>query len=179
MSLKELTWEKHQNAERTEFSQKLISGKITIDEYANYLHQMSRVYSTLETIARKLGLTNNLKGIDRHIAIEEDLIELVGPDHGLEYVPSTLRYCAHLKTLEINPNSKKNILSHLYVRHMGDLYGGQIIAKRVPGSGKFYQFENKEELIQNIRSMLSDDLSDEANVAFDYSIDILRELKNV
>ena len=68
------------------------------------------------------------------------------------------------------------MLAHLYVRHMGDLYGGQMIKKKVPGSGKFYEFTNREELITNIRAKLTDDLGEEANVAFQHAINIMREL---
>jgi heme oxygenase len=61
---------------------------------------------------------------------------------------------------------------------MGDLYGGQILAKRVPGSGKFYQFKDAEKLKEQIRAELTDDLGDEARVAFDWAIKIMRELNN-
>lgn len=179
MSLKELTWEKHQNAERTKFSQKMISGKITNHEYSLYLLQMSRIYFILEKIAKDLGITKNLKGIERTVFINQDLIELVGEDHGLEYLPSTNAYEKYLENIKSDPNVKKKILAHMYVRHMGDLYGGQIISKRTPGSGRFYHFENKDDLILGIRSLLSDDLCEEANIAFDYNISILEELNNV
>jgi heme oxygenase len=61
---------------------------------------------------------------------------------------------------------------------MGDLYGGQIIAKRVPGQGRFYKFNNAEKLKEQIRAELTDDLGDEARVAFEWAIKIMRELNN-
>jgi heme oxygenase len=67
-------------------------------------------------------------------------------------------------------------MAHLYVRHMGDLFGGQIISKRVPGSGHFYQFKDRDHLIFLVRSMITDDLADEALAAFDCSISIMKEL---
>jgi heme oxygenase len=52
---------------------------------------------------------------------------------------------------------------------MGDLAGGQMIAKRVPGSGKYYQFENPDVLKAAIRERISDDMADEAKVCFDFA----------
>jgi len=70
------------------------------------------------------------------------------------------------------------IISHLYVRHFGDMYGGAIIAKRVPGSGTMYQFENKEEMKQNVRLLLNDNMADEANKCFAFAIRLFEELVN-
>ena len=64
----------------------------------------------------------------------------------------------------------------MYVRHMGDLFGGQYIAKAVPGSGKFYEFEDVEGLKTAIREELTDDLGDEARVAFEWAIKIMKDL---
>ena len=58
---------------------------------------------------------------------------------------------------------------------MGDLFGGQALAKLVPGSGKMFKFENKEDLIGKIRSKLNDNMGDEANIAFDYNIKMIKE----
>jgi heme oxygenase len=59
---------------------------------------------------------------------------------------------------------------------MGDLSGGQVIAKKVPGSGRFYQFENAELLKTKIREELTDDLGDEAKVAFQWAIKLMTAL---
>jgi heme oxygenase len=59
------------------------------------------------------------------------------------------------------------ILAHIYVRHMGDLYGGKLIARKVPGSGKVYQFENSQELINTLDAKLTMNILDEALLAFD------------
>jgi heme oxygenase len=63
----------------------------------------------------------------------------------------------------------------MYVRYLGDLNGGQIFAKLVPGSGKMFQFENKEELTEKFRAKLKDDMGKEACVGFDYNIQIVKE----
>jgi heme oxygenase len=57
------------------------------------------------------------------------------------------------------------------------MYGGAMIAKRIPGSGKMYQFENKQELIAMVREKLDDSLADEANKCFDFAIKLFEELE--
>ena len=172
MSLKDLTKEKHRDAERCVFSQKLISGDMSVHDYANYLVQMGYVYQILENKAYTHNLTQDLPGIARAFAIQQDIVELVGEDHGIAYLPSSLKYGQYLESLS-DPGA---IMAHLYVRHMGDLFGGQIIAKKVPGSGKFYEFKDRERLIFLIRAKITDNLADEALTAFDCSISIMKEL---
>jgi len=173
MSLKELTQEKHKDAERTAFAKLLLSGSIDKEQYANYLLQMLEVYSVLEYHAANHGLLVDLTGLPRSKAIYEDLMELSEDGTG-RVLQATVDYVNYLHQLaETNPN---NLMAHLYVRHMGDLYGGQMIAKRVPGKGKFYQFADKEGLIAKIRAKLDDSMGEEANVAFDHAINIMKEL---
>ena len=59
---------------------------------------------------------------------------------------------------------------------MGDLYGGKVIAKRVPGSGKMYQFEDRPALIKALDAKLSLDIVDEALLGFDLAKGIFDEL---
>jgi len=172
MSLKELTWEKHKVAERSAFSKKLLSGNISIAEYVNYLVQMGHIYRVLERKAIEAKLINTMPGLNRAEKIQQDIVELAGADHGITYLPATLAYADYIKGL-LDP---KSIMAHVYVRHMGDLYGGQMIAKKVPGSGKFYQFDDKETLIGEMRKLISDDLAYDANIAFDYNIEIMKAL---
>ena len=176
MSLKELTKEKHQDAERTEFAKLLLSGKISKEMYGLYLAQMLEVYGKLEYYCVKAELLKDLPGLGRALYIFEDLKELDIPLTGIKILEATSAYSEYLATLAEDETKHHLLMAHLYVRHMGDLYGGQMIAKKVPGSGKFYQFRNKEELIGKIRAKLTDDLGDEANVAFDHAIAIMKEL---
>jgi hypothetical protein len=59
---------------------------------------------------------------------------------------------------------------------MGDLYGGKIIAKKVPGSGLAYQFKDRPALIKLLDTKLSTDLVEEALLGFDLSAGIFDEL---
>jgi len=176
MSLKELTKQKHQDAERTEFAGLLLSGNISKELYARYLAQMLEVYSKLEYHCAKAGLLSDMPGLGRAMNIFEDIKELDVPVDNLKLLESTSQYSEYLFNLAEDESKHKLLLAHLYVRHMGDLYGGQMIAKKVPGSGKFYEFKNRTELIEKIRSKLDDSLGEEANVAFDHAIAIMKEL---
>lgn len=176
MSLKEITKELHADAERTVFAKKLVTGNITQEEYANYLWQMVLVYTGIENFADSQGQLDNLPDIKRANKIYNDCIELVGPHHNLRWLPDTIEYYKYLLDLYNNPNRRHLIKAHLYCRHMGDLFGGQIIAKKVPGSGRFYQFDNAESLKLRIREELTDDLGDEAKVAFEWAIKLMKAL---
>ena len=66
-------------------------------------------------------------------------------------------------------DAKKRLFAHCYTRHMGDMMGGQILAKMVPGSGKLYQFPDKLELQGKIRARLTDDLVSEVKVAYKFA----------
>jgi heme oxygenase len=175
MSLKELTQEKHTEAEKTEFASLLLSGNISKEQYANYLYQMLLIYNSLELSAKKVGLLDELDDVRRSPNIYKDLIELSGTNHGLTWLPEAVEYHTYLLSLG-EANDRNKIMAHIYVRHMGDLYGGQMIKKKVPGSGKFYEFKDPVALKESIRSKLDDSMGDEANVAFDHAIKIMRAL---
>lgn len=177
MSLKELTQTKHDEAETLEFSKLLLSGNITSEQYGRYLYQMMLIYNGLEGVAHKFGLLEELPDLRRTPKIYTDLTELVGSNYNCGWVKESLEYYRYLLTIANDTqNGKKRIMAHVYVRHMGDLYGGQMIAKKVPGSHKFYEFTDPTGLKALIRERLDDSMGDEANIAFDHAIKIMRAI---
>jgi heme oxygenase len=69
------------------------------------------------------------------------------------------------------------LMAHVYVRHMGDLFGGQMIAKKVPGLSKMYLFDrNKDELKTLIRERVNDSMADEAKVCFDFATKLFQQM---
>ena len=50
-----------------------------------------------------------------------------------------------------------------------------MIKKLIDAPHRHLDFDNAQELMMTMRSMLSDDMADEANVAFDWAIRILSE----
>jgi len=176
MSLREITKELHADAERTIFAKKLVTGSFTKEEYANYLWQMVLVYNGIETSANSQGMLKNLPDIERAHKIYQDCIELVGNNHNLKWLPETIEYYQYVLALRYDTERRHLVKAHLYCRHMGDLFGGQIIAKKCPGQGRFYQFKDAENLKTAIRAELTDDLGDEAKVAFQWAIKIMKAL---
>lgn len=176
MSLKEITKDLHTEAEKTKFAKLLLSGKIGRFTYANYLYQMLAIYDPIEFSAREQGFLTSLKGIERLRNIYQDFLELKEPGELFTLTPQTVAYHAYLINLGNDPSRRHLIKAHMYVRHMGDLFGGQYIARTVPGEGKFYQFDDVEGLKTSIRAELTDDLGNEARIAFEWAIKIMQEL---
>lgn len=180
MSLKEITKDLHHEAETTKFAKVLLSGKISKEEYANYLYQMILIYNVIELGNRIEGNFKNLPGLERTHRIYQDFIEVAGVDHSYQWMSTTLNYYEYLLDLVRDHQQRAKIKAHLYCRHMGDLNGGQIIKKQVAhiSKGRFYDFDNPDGLKISIRSELTDDLGNEARVAFQWAIKIMRELYN-
>ena len=173
MSLKEQTQDLHEEAEKSKFAQLLLSGNINEKQYGTYLANLLPIYEAIENFAKNNNILDGIEDICRADKIKADLKEL-----GVESIPyafSTYLYITYITTCIID---KRLILAHLYTRHFGDLYGGQIVKKKVPGSGSMYEFENRNELIGKTRSMLSDDLGKEARIAFDYALALFEDLED-
>ena len=79
-----------------------------------------------------------------------------------------------MKTIMDDP---QKIMAHVYVRHMGDLSGGQMIAKRVPGNGRFYKFKQDQRFLkEHIRSKINDEMADEAKICFDFATKLFQQM---
>lgn len=172
--LREYTNAKHREAEATPFVQYMLHGDITTEDYAVFLQQMELVYRNIEYFAEISHLLHDLPDIKRADYMREDLKEL-GFNLAEEPLPSIKKWCERIVYLYYTDKSK--ILAHVYVRHMGDMYGGKIIAKKVPGSGKCYGFADRPALIKALDAKLSTDIVDEALVAFDLAIEFFNELQ--
>ncbi len=195
MSLKKLTDSIHKKAEQTKWSQLLVSGDMTCKQYGQYLYNLLYIYSVLETKADRLGIFKD------HPKLRD--IQRIWPltlDRGWfpyenEYEPTTHEYVEYLESC-----TREQILAHMYVRHFGDMYGGQIIAKKAPRPDEdssweyrdqeslpdldeecwteYFNFENKSELISIMRSLLTNEMADEAIHGFKYAINLFNDLEN-
>jgi heme oxygenase len=174
MSLRDLTKDAHTNAERQEFVKILFSGKINPKLYALFLKNQHPCYEILEVCAMPHGLLTDLPDIRRAPAILNDFKELWDDADGEpEILPVVRQYIDHIISIQ---NDTKKLMAHLYVRHMGDLAGGQMIAKKVPGAGRMFQFEDPEALKLAIRSKISDDMADEAIICFNFATQMFKEM---
>jgi len=177
MSLREITKDLHHEAETTQFAKTLLGGNITKEQYANYLYQMLAIYDPIEFYCQRQGFFDCMSELPRIGAIYRDFQEIEDRNHHYELLPSTFNYHMYLISLGNDKTRKHLIKAHLYVRHMGDLFGGQIIKKQVPHtSHAFYDFENAEDLKVKIREELDDTLGAEARTAFIWAIKIMKEL---
>ena len=174
MSLKDLTMDHHKDAERQEFVKVLMSGNINPELYATYLWNQHKKYDLLEAMAGATGLLDNLPDIRRKLKIEKDYLELWKHVNPPILVQSTRDYIMHMKEIMHDTNA---LMAHVYVLHMGDLSGGQMISKKVPGSGTMYQFDtDKQKLKEAIREKINDDMADEAKYVFTSATNLFKEL---
>jgi len=59
----------------------------------------------------------------------------------------------------------------------GDLSGGQMIAKRIPGEGRLYHFDkNIDKLKEAIRQKTDDSMADEARICFTFATKLFQDL---
>lgn len=172
MNLKEATAEKHSIAENTPFMKAVFQHKITKELWADYTYQRSLIYNGIESMAKYAGLLEDLADLPRAHNLYLDWKDMTPDPKISSYKNTTIEYYKYILNLHQNPDK---IMAHLYVWHMGDLYGGQAIKKLAPGPHRSLEFNNVEELKQKIRSKLNDDMADEANIAFDWAIKLLNE----
>ena len=66
--------------------------------------------------------------------------------------------------------------AHVYVHYLGNMYGGQMIGKQLPGPHAHLSFEDLKGCIAYVRANLADISHDEANTAFDWTMRIYDEL---
>lgn len=177
-TLKELTWEHHKNAERQDFVKVLMGGSIEPKLYAIYLHNQHHMYNVLEVVAMPHGLLNGIGEIRRAPKIQEDFLELWGDDTDAPpMLDSTKKYLEHILTIANDP---EKLMAHIYVRHMGDLSGGQMIKRKIPGKGTMYEFDGDiAELKDKIRSKLNDSMADEAKLTFEFATKTFQDVLKV
>ena len=173
-NLKELTMEHHKNAERQDFVKELFGG-ISNERYCDFLHNQHPQYNVLENFARLHGLTDVIIAPKIHNDITE--LETSLEDYIPTVYPVVKQYLDHLLSIKDDPDK---LMAHIYVRHMGDLSGGQMIAKKVPGSGTMYQFnEDVSVLKEKIRARLDDSMADEAKIAFDFATKLFQQMQEI
>jgi heme oxygenase len=177
MSLKELTHEQHRRAETQPFVKVLFSGNVDPELYATYLYNQFPMYELLEVFAMSHGLLHDMPEVFRAKAIYSDFKELWNKEEFPTQVPVVKKYLDHLMSIKDDP---KKLMAHIYVRHFGDLSGGQMIAKRVPGSKKYYDFgADPAEIKNKLREKLDDSMADEARICFDYATEFFVDMMEI
>jgi heme oxygenase len=167
MSLKDLTWDKHQAAEATDFMKSVFKKKMPIGIWADYTYNKMLWFGAIETKASAEGYLDDLPGIQRAYFLYQDAKELLNGEFP-QFRQTAIDY--HRYILDLPPGL---VLAHLYVWHMGDLFGGQMIKKILPPPHRNLDFKDVDSLKANMRPKLDDSLGEEANIAFDWAIKIM------
>jgi heme oxygenase len=197
--LREGTAEVHKNIEKSSFLKDLFKGKVSKEVYLRYLESFFYLYNELEySVNLKLSDENIQKlyfpDLHRTKALYLDLIYFGGASFN-PGPPSekTIRYIDHIK--KITEKETYKIISHLYVRYLGDLSGGQILGGMIrkifsleKGFGdSFYSFPigDVDHFKNTYRAQLDSldledfqkmELLEEAKLAFSYNGMMLSEL---
>jgi heme oxygenase len=173
MSLKELTSDLHSEAERKTVAQLLASGEMSRELYTTYLYNQYTIYDALE---QHVDIPS-LEGIKRADNIRKDYMWHLSHNmcSNIKMMPSTQEYVNYVSNFQKN---SPQTLAHVYVRHLGDMFGGSMIAKNIPGPNYYYKFENRGQLIKELRAMLDDSMADEARICFQYAIRLFEDLEN-
>tara|TARA_Y100001973_G_C5208232_1_gene343293 strand:+ start:114 stop:692 length:579 start_codon:yes stop_codon:yes gene_type:complete len=183
MSLKEATWEHHKRAEEQPFVGMMFGGKLHPKSYAIFLYNQIQQYDVLEDTASKNDVLTGLEDINRYPGLVKDFQELWGEYGGEAEIPPTLEttneFTKYILEIDKDPSSdskQKRLMAHIYTRHMGDLMGGQMLAKKVPGSSAMYEFANPDKLKGAIRAKLDDSMADEVRVAYKFATSTFKEM---
>ncbi len=134
--LRGATAEAHARIERTGVIAELIDGTISRQAYVGLLRSLVPVYAALEAGLRRHRRTPGLAPaifptLFRGRALAADLRVLAGPDWAVCIAPQaeSLIYREHLH--RIARDRPPALLAHAYVRYLGDLSGGRLIARTI------------------------------------------------
>tara|TARA_Y100000004_G_scaffold61453_1_gene68774 strand:- start:815 stop:1387 length:573 start_codon:yes stop_codon:yes gene_type:complete len=181
--IKDLVWEEHKNAERQEFVKTLMSGTIDKDLYAIYLYNQLQCYAELEKWGHHNGLFRHTSNLPRAENLHRDFKKLWTKEEKPIITQSTKEYVEHIKTIKDDP---EKLYAHVYVRHMGDLSGGQMISKKVPVK-RYYDFGTNateyrrlvKETINNYLGAYEKNVVPEAKLCFNFATRLFKEMNEL
>ena len=162
-TIKEATQDLHTALEEVPFNIKMFKGEQTPSERQRYLQMWQEVFTSLDPL-----VPESLKRVGK---IKEDLSHFEGE---LELPEIVDEYIEAIATTEY-PSA------HIYLNYMGFLYGGQIMKKLYPESSSLYEFNDIKSAREEVRAEhvpkdLNEDFVHEVRCAFQYHIDIAKEL---
>ena len=128
----------HTEVERTGLMHQLLRGQLQRADYVLLLRNLHAIYSALEDALQRHAADPRLArlplpALARRHALRQDLEFLHGLDwEQLPVAPAAQLYAQHLQHLsEVSP---LDLAAHAYVRYLGDLNGGQVLARVVAKS---------------------------------------------
>ncbi|WP_426717776.1 heme oxygenase (biliverdin-producing) [Corynebacterium auriscanis] len=152
VALRDCTSQAHERAEGSDFMSELLNGDLKPSAVSALTGQLWFVYRALENAVRRVATTPIVAPIvdtrlQRVAALENDLAHLLGIDWAeqVKMLPATSRYVDRLDSF--GEEDAACVVAHHYVRYLGDISGGQVIAARLgvlydiaPEALKFYDF---------------------------------------
>jgi len=201
-TLRESTASIHERAERSGFVADMLTGRVSDAAYQLYLRNLYEIYFALERGWQdKDALPWSARllrpELKRASAIASDLERLSGSDWRDRYplLTSTIEYRERIEAL-IKEFRDAEVAAHLYVRYLGDLSGGQVLARRLAGRSalpeealSFYRFDDisdttaaKHQFRQSLDALGAATVdpgraADEAQLAFQHNIDLSCEVR--
>jgi heme oxygenase len=173
LSLKELTAENHKKAETTPFMKSVFAKSLPLELWADWTYQKTLFYGGIEGAAGANRLLGDLPDIRRAFYLFQDFQDMWDKDTTRpDYRAVVVDYYNYILSISNDPNK---VMAHLYVWHMGDLFGGQMIKKIVEAPHRNLEFADTKALMTNIRAKLDDSMGDEANVAFAWAIKMMHD----
>lgn len=134
--LKRETHDLHAQVERAGVMAGLLRGCIGRPTYCALLRNLHAIYETLERAldahAAAPWMTPLWQpALRREASLAEDLDTLHGGDwrRAIALETATARYVVRLK--ELSRSGAVALVAHVYVRHLGDLHGGQLLSRIV------------------------------------------------
>ncbi|MFH0412626.1 heme oxygenase (biliverdin-producing) [Corynebacterium sp. L4756] len=146
LALRAATATAHENAETSDFMEELLGGKLDAAAVAEFTGQLWFVYEALERAVRgieehPLAAAIVDRRLERQAALEADLAGMYGSNwrDEVRILPATMRYVARLEELT-GTGDPVPVIAHHYVRYLGDVSGGQVIAARL---GTYYDIDSE------------------------------------
>jgi heme oxygenase len=152
----------HDGSEHSPYMTALVEGRLRFEDHALLIEQLYFVYDVLEQAADRLrddetAAAFDLPGFRRMPALRADLEFFHGPNWAgrLRADDATRRYRDRLR--EVCFDWPGGFVAHHYTRYLGDLSGGQIIARRLSrayglsGTGglRFYRFDGRPKALKD------------------------------
>jgi heme oxygenase (biliverdin-producing, ferredoxin) len=162
-SLKAATTDLHRLAERSPFMTALLRGALAPADYLDWFAAQLSIYQALEeALPHHAELADLSKVVDRGLARAEALradVAACSTSGPLESpcVPA-VAYAQRLK--DISEQAPMLLAAHAYVRYLGDLHGGRLMAQALkrsatlpPGAGAFSEYSQDLEIPRAIEDL--------------------------
>ncbi len=156
--MKQASMAQHQEAENSSLMVKMFRGQMSMAEYHAYLLSLEQVYAAMEKAAEVHTHAEwlkpfELKPLFRLDAIKRDVRALESHMGGERLLTSAQQaaeaskaYTSRLERLTKEASLAHRLVAHFYVRYLGDLSGGQMLAGQLMKAGftkemlHFYDF---------------------------------------